>query len=73
MAKEFIVPGQIITGTGALAMAESTLARFGRKAMIVTDKVMVELGNCAKVETALKNQGMIIACILRLRANQQIS
>ena len=58
MAKEFIVPGQIITGTGALAMAESTLARFGRKAMIVTDKVMVELGNCAKVETALKNQGI---------------
>ena len=58
MAKEFIVPGQIITGAGALTMAESTLAQFGRKAMIVTDKVMVELGNCAKVETALKNQGI---------------
>ncbi len=58
MAKEFIVPGQIITGAGALTMAESTLAQFGRKAMIVTDKVMVELGNCAKVEAALKNQGI---------------
>ena len=41
MAKEFIVPGQIITGAGALTMAESTLAQFGRKAMIVTEKVMV--------------------------------
>lgn len=58
MAKEFIVPGQIITGAGALDMAESTLAQFGRKAMIVTDKVMIELGNCAKVEKALKNRGV---------------
>ena len=60
MAREFIVPGEMITGAGALDMAESTLAQFGKKAMIVTDKVMVDLGNCAKVETALRNQG--IAC-----------
>lgn len=56
MAREFIVPGQIITGAGALDMAESVLGKFGKKAMIVTDKVMIELGNCAKVEAALKNQ-----------------
>ncbi len=56
MAREFIVPGQIITGAGALDMAEETLRQFGKKAMIVTDKVMIDLGNCAKVETALKNQ-----------------
>lgn len=58
MAREFIVPGQIITGAGALDMAEGTLGQFGKKAMIVTDKVMIELGNCAKVENALKNQGI---------------
>lgn len=58
MAKEFIVPGQIITGAGALDMAENTLAQLGEKALIVTDRVMVELGNCAKVENALKNQGV---------------
>lgn len=58
MAREFIVPGQIITGAGALQMAEETLSRLGKKAMIVTDKVMIELGNCAKVEEALKNQGI---------------
>lgn len=39
-------------------MAEATLGQFGKKAMLVTDKVMIELGNCAKVENALKNQGI---------------
>ena len=58
MAREFIVPGQIITGSGALDMAEASLRQFGKKAMIVTDKVMIDLGNCAKVETALENQGI---------------
>lgn len=57
-AKEFIVPGQVITGAGALDMAENTLAQLGEKALIVTDRVMVELGNCAKVENAHKNQGV---------------
>lgn len=56
MAREFIVPGQMITGSGALNMAESLLGQLGRKAMIVTDQVMIDLGNCAKVENALKNQ-----------------
>ncbi len=58
MAREFIVPKQIITGSGALDMAESVLAQLGKKAMIVTDKVMIDLGNCSKVEQALKNQGV---------------
>ncbi len=58
MAREFIVPGQIITGAGALDMAEAILGRFGKKAMIVTDQVMIDLGNCAKVEAVLKNQGV---------------
>lgn len=58
MAKEFIVPGQMITGAGALDLAETTLGRFGTKAMIVTDQVMVDLGNCGKVESALRRQGI---------------
>lgn len=58
MAREFIVPGQIITGSGALDMAEAVLGQLGKKAMIVTDKVMIQLGNCEKVENALKNQGV---------------
>lgn len=58
MAREFIAPGNIFTGAGALDMAEEKLGRLGKKALIVTDKVMVELGNCAKVEKALKNQNI---------------
>ena len=58
MAREFIVPGQMISGSGALDMAQTTLGTFGKKAMIVTDKVMIDLGNCAKVEEALKSQGI---------------
>lgn len=56
MAREFIVPGQMITGAGALEMARDTLGQLGKKAMIVTDKVMMELGNCTKVEKVLKSQ-----------------
>lgn len=56
MAREFIVPGQMISGSGALDMAQTTLGTLGKKAMIVTDKVMIELGNCAKVEQALRSQ-----------------
>lgn len=56
MAREFIVPNQIITGFNALDIAKETLGQFGKKAMIVTGKTMVELGNCTKVEAALKDQ-----------------
>lgn len=58
MAREFIVPGQIISGSGALSMAEAAISGLGKKAFIVTDKVMIQLGNCAKVEEALKNRGV---------------
>ena len=58
MAREFIVPGQMISGSGALDMAQTTLGTLGKKAMIVTDNVMIDLGNCKKVEEALKSQGI---------------
>ena len=58
MAREFIVPGEIISGSGALDMAEGALKLLGKKALIVTDKVMIDLGNCAKVEKALTYQGI---------------
>ena len=58
MARAFIVPGRIINGSGALDMAEGAFGQLGKKAMIVTDQVMIQLGNCAKVEQALKNQGV---------------
>ena len=50
MAREFNVPGCILTGTGALEAAADSMAKMGKKALIVTDPMMLELGNCAKVE-----------------------
>lgn len=58
MAKEFIMPRRIITGAGALEAAASELGRMGKKALIVTGKVMVKIGNCAKVEAVLKGTGV---------------
>lgn len=58
MGREFIVPGQIITGSGALTMAETKLKNLGTKALLVTDSVMIKLGNAAHVEAALNNQGI---------------
>lgn len=58
MAREFIMPRRIITGAGALDAAASELGNMGKKALIVTGKVMVKIGNCAKVEEILKSQGV---------------
>lgn len=58
MAREFLVPSQIITGSGALDMAAKQFGKFGKKALIVTDKVMIELGNCKKVEQTLQGQNI---------------
>ncbi|MBR1441589.1 MAG: iron-containing alcohol dehydrogenase, partial [Lachnospiraceae bacterium] len=58
MAKEFIVPGRILTGTGALDLAVERLGQMGSKALIVTDEMMIKLGNCEKVEAALKKAGV---------------
>lgn len=56
MAREFLVPGHIITGAGALDTAEKIFPTMGKKALVVTDPVMIKLGNCAKVEAALKQK-----------------
>ena len=58
MAREFIVPGQIFSGSGALKLAETEIAGLGKKALIVTDQVMIDLGNCAKVEEMLNAQNI---------------
>ena len=58
MVREFIMPRRIMTGTGALEVAAPELSRLGKKAMIVTGKVMVKIGNCAKVEAVLKAAGV---------------
>ena len=46
MAREFIMPRRIITGAGALDAAAADLGRMGKKALIVTGKVM-EIGRAS--------------------------
>lgn len=60
MAREFIVPGQIITGNGALQLAKASLRQMGNRALVVTDQMMVDLKNYEKVESILNELG--IAC-----------
>lgn len=58
MSSSFIMPKQIISGQGALKQAEGSMAGLGKKALVVTDEVMIRLGNLARVEEALKNCGI---------------
>lgn len=58
MAQEFIMPGKIISGSGALEQAQGYFTRLGRCALIVTDKAMVQLKNLDKVTDVLKKAGI---------------
>lgn len=56
MAREFIAPKQLIMGDGALESSELILKEIGKKAFIVTGKVMTKIGNVKKLEMILKKQ-----------------
>lgn len=58
MAKDFIMPGKIISGSGALEQAGDQLARFGKHALIVTDEVMIKLHNLERVTAVLEKAGI---------------
>ena len=49
MANLFLTPAKIINGSSALEMAGPALAALGKKALIVTDSIMIKLGNLDKV------------------------
>lgn len=58
MAREFIVPKQIFTGSGALAEAKTVMKTLGNRALVVTDQVMIHLKNCAMLEAVLSELGI---------------
>ena len=58
MAKEFIMPGKIISGSGALAQAGPYLKKMGSHALIVTDEVMIKLKNLEAVTGVLDSAGI---------------
>lgn len=58
MGRAFILPKEIFTGADALATAQGRLGQLGKKALIVTDEVMIKLGNVKKVQDVLDELGV---------------
>lgn len=55
MANLFFMPQYIITGNDSLKMSMDTLKSYGKKALIVTDDMMVQLGNVKKLTDELEH------------------
>lgn len=58
MAFEFLTPPRILVGEGALKQAVPIWKTMGTRALIVTDPMMQNLGNTAKLEAALDQSGV---------------
>ena len=56
MARDFIVPAHIVSGESALTQAASKMKSMGTHALIVSDPIMVKLGNVDKVIEVLETQ-----------------
>ncbi len=54
MSNQFIMPKQVFYGENALNDAAPYISAFGKKALVVTDPVMVKLGNAKKVTDILE-------------------
>lgn len=55
MASLFIVPNKIIVGENALEISKEQIKSFGKKALIITDNMMVKLGNVDKVTKVIED------------------
>ena len=55
MASLFVTPKYIVTGENALDLSKDYLNKFGKKALIVTDEMMIKLGALEKVVSVLKD------------------
>ncbi len=61
MANLFSIPQNIFSGENALQMSKDHMATFGKKALIVTDDMMVKLGNVKKLTDALEEANIAYA------------
>lgn len=61
MAKEFIVPGKIVTGKGSIKEVGSYVEGFGKKALIVCDQITEKLGKVKIITDALNKKGISFA------------
>lgn len=58
MGNQFIMPKQVFYGEGALQDASAAICSLGKKALVVTDPVMIKLGN-AKLVCDVLEQGNV--------------
>lgn len=58
MGRKFLMPKEIYNGTGALSDSAVTLKVLGKKAFIVTDDMMLKLGNHKKLTDILDSINM---------------
>lgn len=58
MANEYLTPSEIVVGEGALQQSTENLKKLGNKALIVTDDMMVKLGNVEMVTEILDEIGV---------------
>lgn len=58
MANQFLMPQRVIMGEQALNEAAKILGGLGKKALIVTDRVMAELGNIEVLEDVLRGESL---------------
>ncbi|EPZ45405.1 iron-containing alcohol dehydrogenase [Alicyclobacillus acidoterrestris] len=69
MTNAFRVPQVIYSGRGSLQALSDEAPRFGTKALIVSDRIMSELGYVRRVEALLTQAG--IACALYAEVNTE--
>src|SRR3712207_7602729 len=58
MAHKVIVPKRIVYGKEALKDAGIYLKEFGKKALIVTDEIMVKIGNVSRLTDILNENNI---------------
>lgn len=58
MGNQFVMPGRVVYGRGALEKAMPLLSGMGKKALIVTDAFMVRLGNVRLITEILDDLGI---------------
>ena len=72
MGNQFIMPKQVFYGENALKDAADVIATLGKKALVVTDPMMMKLGTARWLPTFLMKRVFIMLFILILQASQQI-
>lgn len=58
MSNFFFMPPVVSIGEGALTAAAPQIADFGKKALVVTDPMMVKLGSVSKLTAVLEDAGV---------------